>query len=184
MKKTLFLLALCALAASCNSGGKISKLQKENDSLRAVLSNGNRIKPNVGNNISMYDTALVDSSTTSAAILSWEKNIPKSYNSTVAFVIMRPMIDSAFAYTDSIGRTTSNPHNPACGLILYPGVDTSGTFSLYWQPIYTNDPDSTDYKYVVQYVNLGGKSRLFDHTMPCPVCGVKGEPTGQSIFHK
>ena len=177
MKHTLILLALCALFASCNNGGDCAQLKKENDSLRNLLSNGPGSSSMAmvgspaggGNPVNINDTCLIDTSEAIIRILAFDsivhaKNIVKW--DTCAFVINMSDIDSIQKYYPSKAGQTE-----CTALLIYPAADRSGKLTIVYSPL-----SGTKGNYQVLYPTATpqGQAQLFDHTLPCPDCGITG----------
>jgi hypothetical protein len=180
MKKTFIVMALGALLLSCNPGGEITQLKKENDSLRQELVNcqthgrGARNGASTGNSVVqgdsvlINDTDLVDTSSAKILLQNWATYLNKTNANPVlqtwmncrAFVVPLADIDSA---ADRYSNTTA--------FIFYIGLSNDdSTLSLMWSPL--TGPAGQYRELFPALTGSPVNGTLWDHTMPCPKCGI------------
>ncbi len=186
MKHTIILLALCALFASCNMGGEIAKLQKENDSLRKLVPQGlsqgssNRLSARASagaltNKVVIpVDTSLIRSDTAISYINSWQQlftnqpNFPLSWDSAGFIISLSEMDTIAKYFCDTC------PVTPATALLIYPGVK-NGKLTILYSPLGGGPGIGPNNDWIALYpIDPIGHTYLFDHILPCPKCGILG----------
>ena len=171
MKKTLTLMALCALFTSCNSGEDITQLKKENSELQtkvAELKKELEIKaklPAGMMNMIANDTDLVDTTWVSTYMQTWSNFYSRQFGGTLGFLV---------SMNDLYYTLQNTPYTPQ-ELIFYLGVNQGGdSLKLFWQPAYANPRFGTgasDTPYIAEYfVSNTNPPQIFDRTDPCPTC--------------
>ena len=187
MKHTLILLALCALFASCNNGGDCAQLKKENDSLRNLLSKGantpalaSAVNPGGGGNPVIINNADLIDTTDAITEIGKFNTIVESKNlgkwKTRAFIIKIGDIDSIKAHYCNQGCA-----GPECtALLVYPAADQNDSLTILFSPL-SGQPNNYTALYPLK--QPGGHGQIFDHTLPCPECGITGGLLGINMIN-
>jgi hypothetical protein len=185
MNKRLMFVAVFALSAAlCIFIGKTitysRKVQLYHhmcDSLGDAISNCGNCNPGsrIDTGVCMNDSDLIDTGTASAQIANWATQMsagqasnsnPQANTFPQAFIIKMSDISAAQASYN------------CTALLVYIGLNSSNQVSLMWSPLTGMQNAYTAVYPINSKSNTAGE--LFDHTLPCPICGVIGALGGIS----
>ena len=109
--------------------------------------------------------------------LDWKTRFSIQFGGTTGFLVS--LNDLMFAYSGF-------PNNPDV-IIFYLGSTTTtdghDSLTLFYTPAFQDTNGLYQCEYTPDILSKGGKVVLFDHTLPCPICGLEGGLDGTNVIH-